>query len=86
MPDKHTPFSPDEIALMGDDIYEKEVRTAVEAGNHGRVVAIDIETRAYALGDTVRDAAKQLLARYPDAEIWSVRIGHQALYRIEALS
>jgi hypothetical protein len=27
----------------GDDLYEREVRARVEAGNHGRVVAIDIE-------------------------------------------
>ena len=84
MPGRQTQSSSEEIARLGDEIYEKQVRLAVEAGNHGRVVAIDIETGAYALGDTARDAAKKLLARYPDSEIWSVRIGHRALYRVGA--
>lgn len=83
---RQTQSSPEEIARFGDEIYEKQVRSAVEVGNYGRVVAIDIETGAYALGDTARDAAQKLLVRYPDAAIWSVRIGHRALYRIGAYS
>jgi len=84
MSGKQSLSSPEETARLGDEIYEKQVRSAVEASHHGRVVAIDIETGAYAVGDTARDAAKQLLTRYPDAEVWSVRIGHRALYRIGA--
>lgn len=40
-------YSAEEIAQRGDEIYEREVRARVEAGNHGKVVAIDIETGAY---------------------------------------
>ena len=76
--------SPEEIARLGDEIYERQVKAAVEADHQGRVVAIDVETKAYALGDNARDAARKLLSRIPDAKIWSVRIGHRALYRIGA--
>ncbi len=75
-------YSAEETARLGDDIYEREVRTRVEAGNHGKVVAIDIETGAYALDENALAAAKRLRARRPDAEIWFVRIGCRVLHRI----
>lgn len=75
-------YSAEETARIGDEIYEREVRSQVEAGNHGKVVAIDIETGAYALGENALAAAKRLRARCPDAEVWFVRVGHRALHRI----
>ncbi len=74
--------SAEETARRGDEIYEREVRARVEAGNHGKVVAIDIETGAYALDENALGAAKRLRARHPNAEIWFVRVGHRALHRI----
>ena len=34
----------DEIARLGDEIYERDVRPQVEADHHGEVVAIDVES------------------------------------------
>lgn len=79
----HQPrYSAEETARRGDDIYEREVRARVEAGNHGKVVAIDIETGAYALDENALAAAKRLRAQRPNADIWFVRVGHRALHRI----
>jgi hypothetical protein len=75
-------YSKEEVARRGDDIYERQVRAQIEAGNHGKIVAIDIETGASAIGDTVLAAAHRLRAQHPAAEIWFVRIGHRALHRI----
>jgi hypothetical protein len=33
-------YSKEEFAQRGDALYEAEVRSQVEAGNHGRIVAI----------------------------------------------
>jgi hypothetical protein len=33
-------YSKEEFAQRGDALYESEVRSQVEAGNHGRIVAI----------------------------------------------
>lgn len=77
--------SAEETARRGDELYEQRIRAEVEAGNHGRIVAIDIDTGAYALGDTALEAAKTVLAEHPDAEIWSVRIGLRALRRMGRL-
>lgn len=75
-------YSAEETARRGDEIYDREVRARVEAGNHGKVVAIDIETGAYALDENALAAAKRLRAQHPNAEIWFVRVGHRALHRI----
>lgn len=74
-------YSKEEVARRGTELYEQQVRPQVEAGNHGKIVAIDIDTGAFELAETVLTAAHQLLARYPDAHIWFLRIGHRGVYR-----
>jgi hypothetical protein len=45
-------YSKEEFARRGDEIYETQVRPQVEAGNHGKIVAINIETGAFEVADT----------------------------------
>lgn len=75
-------YSKEEFAIRGNEIYESQVRPQVEEGNHGKIVAIDIETGAFELAKDSLTASDQLLAQYPDAQIWFVRIGHRAVHRI----
>ncbi|HEY7494563.1 MAG TPA: hypothetical protein VIH59_26125 [Candidatus Tectomicrobia bacterium] len=72
----------EETARRGDEIYERTIRAQVEVTHHGEVVAIDIETGAYAIDDTALAAARRLRAQHPDATMWLVRVGHRALHRI----
>ena len=74
-------LSKEEHARKGLDLYEREIRGKVEAGNSGKVVAIDVDTGAFELGDGVLDAAQKLMAHHPDAQIWFVRIGHRGVHR-----
>lgn len=82
MPPQQPHYSAEETARRGDEIYERVVRARVEAENHGKVVAIDIETGAYALDENALAATKRLRAQHPDAEIWFVWVGHCALHRL----
>jgi hypothetical protein len=75
-------YSKEDFARRGNEIYESQVRSQVEQGNHGKIVAIDIETGAFELAKDSLTASDQLLAQYPDAQIWFVRIGHRAVHRI----
>jgi hypothetical protein len=75
-------YSKEEFARRGNEIYESQVRPQVEQGNHGKIVAIDIETGAFELAKDSLTASDQLLDQYPDAQIWFVRIGHRAVHRI----
>ncbi len=79
-------YSKEEFATIGDRIYETQVRPMVEAGNHGRIVAIDIETGAFELADDTMTAARRLRERIPDAQTWVVRIGYRAVHRFGARS
>jgi hypothetical protein len=74
-------YSKEEFARRGKEIYEAHVRSQVEENNHGKIVAIDIETGAFEVADDSLTAAKQLLKRYPDAQIFGIRIGHPAVHR-----
>ena len=75
-------YSKEEFAQRGDALYESQVRSQVEEGNHGKIVAIDIETGAFEVGKNSIIASDLLLAHHPDAQIWFVRIGHRAVHRI----
>jgi DNA-binding transcriptional regulator LsrR (DeoR family) len=74
-------YSKEEFAQRGDLLYETKIRPLVEAGNHGKIVAIDIETGAFELAEDTMTATEKLYEKYPLAQPWVVRIGHRAVYR-----
>ena len=74
-------YSKEEFARRGNDLYEKQIRAQVEVGNDGKIVAIDVDTGTFEVGDDVLTASDRLLARCPEAQPWFVRIGHPALHR-----
>lgn len=77
-------YSKEEIAQRGREIYESQVRSQVEAEpeNHGKIVAIDIETGAFEVAKNSLAAADLLFVHHPDAQIWFVRIGYRAVHRL----
>ena len=79
-------YSKEEFAQRGDALYESQIRSQVEEGNHGKIVAIDIETGAFEVADDIVNASEHLLAKYPDAQTWFIRIGHSAVYHFGARS
>jgi hypothetical protein len=79
-------YSTEEFARRGNEIYESQVRPRVEAGNHGKIVAIDIETGAFEVADTPMAAVDRLYEQYPDAQPWAIRIGHRAVFRFGSQS
>jgi hypothetical protein len=83
---RHPRYPKEEFARRGDEIYETQVLPQVEEGNHGKIVAIDIETGAFELADEILTATNRLFERLPDAQPWIVRIGHRAVHRFGARS
>jgi hypothetical protein len=74
-------YSKEEFAQRGHNLYETQVRSQVEAGNHGKIVAIDIETGNYEIAEDSLTAAGQLFNRNPDAQPWCIRIGYPAVHQ-----
>jgi hypothetical protein len=79
-------YSKEEFARRGDEIYEAQVRSQVEEGNHGKIVAIDIETGDFEVADTPMVAVDRLYEREPDAQPWVIRIGHRAVFHFGSRS
>ena len=73
-------YSKEEFAQRGDEIYESQIRSQVET-EHGKIVAIDIETGAFEVDASEIAACDRVEARYPDAQIWIVRIGSRHVRR-----
>ena len=82
MPASGPRYSREEFAQRGEDMYARAVRPHLQASDDGKFVAIDIETGAYEVDRDDFTATERLLARRPDAQIWLVRAGRRAAYRI----
>ncbi len=74
-------YSKEEFAQLGDAIYEHDILSQVERDNAGKIVAIDIDTRAWEIDTDEIAACSRLEARYPDAQIWIVRVGSRHVRR-----
>ena len=69
----------EETGRLGDEIYDKDIRPHVEATYHGKIVAIDVDSRDYAIADTALAAADALRERRPATDVWAVRVGYPTL-------
>jgi hypothetical protein len=58
-------YSKEEFAQRGNEIYGAQVRQQFEEGNHGKIVAINIETGAFESADELLAASRCLLERSP---------------------
>ena len=74
-------YSKEEHTRRGTDLYERQVRSQVEEGNHGKIVALDIDSGDFEVAEEAIAACERLLVRHPDAQIWCVRIGYPGIHR-----
>ena len=72
----------EETARLGTEIYERDIKAQVEADHVGEVVAIDVESGAWAMGANMIEASGRLQSQRPDAnDIWLERVGRRGLYK-----
>jgi hypothetical protein len=75
----------DEIARLGKEIYERDIRPQVEADHFGEYVAIDVETGDWAVADGEIAALDRLRALRPEAiDVLMERVGYRALHSFGA--
>jgi len=76
----HTRLSSEEIARRGEEIYERNLRAAIEtSANIGKLLSIDVETGDFEIGeDTNIEAPLRLHARHPGAAVYTLRVGYNA--------
>ncbi len=74
-----------EIEALKDKLSHekvKDVRPQLEAEDHGKFVAIDIESGEYAIDADELKACRKVRKGIPDAQIWMVRVGYRTVHRI----
>ncbi len=70
----------EETHRLGDGIYERNIRSRVETDHHGEIVAIDVDSGGWAIGENVIVATDRLRAQQPEVwDVWLVRVGYRAL-------
>ena len=75
----------DEIVNLGLQIYERDIRRNVEADHVGEIVAIDVDSGCWAIGEEVLEAVDSLRTQRPEAiNILSERIGFPSLDKFGA--
>jgi hypothetical protein len=68
-------------------MYERDIRPQVELSHHGEIVAIDVDSGSWVVAGSVLEATALLRVQRPGAaNVWSVRVGHRAVYSPEERS
>jgi hypothetical protein len=82
MPAAEPGRSPEEVARLGAETFDRRVRPALRPEDEGKFVAIDIDTGDYELDEDDFAAVTRLRTRRPAAEVWLGRVGQPAAYRM----
>src|SRR5258708_92939 len=75
-----TKISKEEIARRGEELYENSIRPKVEAEFDGNILAIDVDSGDYEIDNSILPAVDRLRLRHPNAEPYTIRIGHDVVY------
>jgi hypothetical protein len=74
--------SPEEVARLGTEIFERRVRPTLTPADDGKYVAIDLATEEYKIDADDYAAVMSLHAQHPGAEVWLLRAGYPAAYKL----
>jgi hypothetical protein len=79
-------YSKEEFARRGQEVYDQSIRAIAEPQDSGKFVAIDIESGAHEIDADDFLATERLFARYPDAQIWLMRVGQPTARRLSGMA
>ena len=75
----------DELARLGADIFDRQIRPVLGPGDDGKFVAIDVITGDYEVDEDDYAAVTRLRSRQPAADVWLMHAGYTTTYRIGAV-
>lgn len=76
----------EEIARLGDELYDRDIAPRITAAETGHIVAIDVESGVYAIDSDLLTAAHRVLAEKPEAQIWFRRVGFAYVHRLGGIA
>jgi hypothetical protein len=72
----------DKVMDRAEAIYDRLIRPTLEGANIGKLIAIDVNSEEFEIGDDLITISDRLRERRPDAEIGAIRIGIGPVYRL----
>jgi hypothetical protein len=75
----------EEVARLGQDLYDRKLRASLEATNPHAFVAIEPQSGDYYLGQSFREAVQKARTAHPGRLSFVVRVGHAAAIHIGVL-
>lgn len=75
MPTPQPRYSTEEFAHCRDELYEREIWPRLKAEEEGKFVVIDLVMEPMSIDTDELAASDRLLARYPQAQMWLMRVG-----------
>ncbi|MCZ6679865.1 MAG: hypothetical protein O7E52_21745 [Candidatus Poribacteria bacterium] len=69
------------LVREGQEIYDTKLKTMLEPGHTGEVVAIDVISGDYFIGNTLPEAAEKAKAQYPERLFYFAKIGYPVMHR-----
>ena len=74
-------LSSEETVRLGKEIYERDIRHQVEADHVGKIVAIDVDSGSWAMGEDELAARTLLRTKRPQAvDVLFERVGYWAAH------
>jgi len=69
------PFNINRFVAKGEEIYQQRLKDKLEPTHYGQIVAIEVESGDYFLGESVIEAGLKARAKYPDKIFHFIKIG-----------
>ncbi len=82
MPATEPHHTPEELARLGAQAFDRHVRPTLRPEDDGKFVAIDIVTGDHEMDKDDYAAVMRLRARRPSADTWLACVGQPATYRM----
>ena len=76
--------SPERLARLGAEAFDRHVRPRLRPEDDGKFVAVDLDAGDYEVDEDDYAAVARLRARRPGAEVWSERAGDPTAYPIRS--
>jgi DNA helicase TIP49 (TBP-interacting protein) len=69
-----------ELVAQGQKIYETLLQEKLEPEHKGEVVAIEVESGDYFLGESVVEVAKKARLKHPEKLFYFAKVGYRAMH------
>lgn len=72
--------STEELIQKGQKYYEEKLKNKLEKNYFGKLIAIEVDSGKYFIGDTLEEALRKAKKKFPDKIFHSIKIGSPGIF------